>query len=114
MEKQLDEHEEKNEKLKEKWMSHYFPGPLMDVNGASNLEEEYTKALKKQEKLKDFIQSKTTRALELDKFCSDFAQMTGQISQFSEQLWLSLLDHVVVNSKEDLEFVFRNGEKVSV
>ncbi len=109
MQKQLDELEEKIKSLKETWMSQYSSGPLMDVN---SLEEEYTKALKKQEKLKATIQSKTTRALELDKFCSDFAQMDGQISQFSEQLWLSLLDHVVVNSKESLEFVFRNGEKI--
>ncbi len=112
LQEQREELELQIEILKEKWLRQYSSGPLMDANKASGLEEEYSKALKKQEKLKETIQSKTARALELDKFCSDFSKMNGQISEFSESLWLSLVDHVTVYSKESLEFVFRNGEGV--
>ncbi len=61
LEKQLEELEVQIEILKEKWLRQYSSGPLMDADRASSLEEEYTKALKNQEKLKETIHSKNTR-----------------------------------------------------
>lgn len=100
--------------LKDKWTRLSSSGPLMDSTKASNLEAEYTQALKKRENLENAIRSKTVRRLELDKFIEDFKKMDGQLAAFSEELWLTLLDHMTVYKDGKLEFVFRNGEKVEV
>ena len=114
LQKQLDNLEVQIDILKEKWLRQYSSGPFTDASKANGLETEYTEALKQHEKLKETIQSKVARSLELDKFCLGFAKMDGQISEFSEQLWLSLVDHVTVFTKEKIEVTFRNGQTISL
>ena len=100
--------------LKEKWNRLCASGPISDTAATASLQFEYTEALKRHKNLEKTIQSKITRSIELDKFCEDFRAMDGEVSEFSEKLWLTLLDHVTVYSKEHLEYTFRNGETVKV
>jgi hypothetical protein len=34
------------------------------------------------------------------------------VNEFSEDLWHSLADHAVINNKEDVRFIFKNGMEV--
>ncbi len=100
--------------LKEKWNRMCASGPISDTAATTSLQFEYTEALNRHENLEKTIQSKITRSLELDMFLGDFRRMDGEMSEFSEKLWLTLLDHVAVYSKEHLEYTFRKGETVRV
>lgn len=114
LQSELDRLDIEIEVLKDKWTRLCSSGPLTESTKTTSLEAEYTQALKKRENLETTIRSKTTRSLELDKFIEDFKKMDGQVSTFSDELWLTLLDHVTVHTNGKLEFLFRDGEKAEV
>ena len=111
---ELDRLDIEIEVLKDKWTRLCSSGPLTESTKATRLEAEYTQALKKRDDLKEDIRSKTVRKYKLDKFIDDFKKMDGQLAEFSEELWLTLLDHVTVHTDGRLEFMFRDGESVMV
>lgn len=40
---------------------------------------------------------------------------SGEITNvFDEGVWSSLMDHVTINSKEDIRFIFKNGVEIRV
>ena len=49
------------------------------------------------------------RGAQIDYFISTLEKMEAPITEFDEQLWVSMVDHVVVHSKEDIQVVYRDG-----
>ena len=47
-------------------------------------------------------------------FLHDLAEMDGNVQEFTDDLWFNLLDHVMVFSKKDVRFIFKNGTEISV
>jgi len=49
----------------------------------------------------------------LDAFRDELLAHDGQVTEFYESQWLSLLDHVTVYSKFDVRFKFKNGAEIT-
>ena len=49
------------------------------------------------------------RVAQIDYFISTLEKMKSPITEFDEQLWISMVDHVVVYSKTDIRVVYRDG-----
>ena len=50
----------------------------------------------------------------MKRFIKDFEKQESVIEKFDEALWRTLLKHVVIYTKEDIRFVFRNGQEVQM
>lgn len=64
------------------------------------------------ETITNTIKDKKRRKVKAKHFLSTLKEQDTLISTFSEKLWFSLLDHVVVYGKEDVRFTFKNGEEI--
>ena len=49
------------------------------------------------------------RVAQIDYFISTLEELNAPVAEFDEQLWISMVDHVVVHSKEDIRVVYRDG-----
>ena len=49
------------------------------------------------------------RGAQIDYFISTQEELKAPVTEFDEQLWVSMVDHVVVHSKEDIRVVYRAG-----
>ena len=49
------------------------------------------------------------RISQIDFFISSLEKLNAPVTEFDEQLWISMVDHVVVHSKEDIRVVYRDG-----
>ena len=49
------------------------------------------------------------RVAQIDYFISTLEELNAPVTEFDEQLWISMVDHVVVHSKEDIRVVYRDG-----
>jgi len=38
--------------------------------------------------------------------------MEGSVTEFSDGLWYSLVDHATVHGKKDVRFMFKNGMEI--
>ena len=51
------------------------------------------------------------RISQIDFFISSLEKLNAPVTEFDEQLWISMVDHVVVHSREDIRVVYRDGMK---
>ena len=49
------------------------------------------------------------RVAQIDYFISTLEELNAPVTEFDEQLWISMVDHTVVHSKEDIRVVYRDG-----
>ena len=49
------------------------------------------------------------RVAQIDYFISTLEEMDAPVTEFDDQLWISMVDHVVVHSKDDIRVVYRDG-----
>ena len=49
------------------------------------------------------------RVAQIDYFISTLEEMDAPVTEFDEQLWISMVDHMVVHSKDDIRVVYRDG-----
>jgi len=48
----------------------------------------------------------------IEEFLKNLAEMNGRVTEFTDDLWFNLLDHVTVYSKDDVRFTFKNGTEI--
>ena len=48
---------------------------------------------------------------QIDYFISSLEKLNAPVTEFDRRLWISMVDHVVVSSKEDIRVVYRDGMK---
>ncbi len=66
-------------------------------------------------KLKAVIADKEKRRFNCECFLDSIGKLDSLEVEFSEELWLSLVDHVVINSKpRSVEFHLRNGQTLTI
>jgi len=58
------------------------------------------------------IKEKTNRRKNIESFLSELKKHDGILTEFDTMLWHSMVDHVIVNSTEDIHFIFRDGTKI--
>ena len=49
------------------------------------------------------------RVAQIDYFINTLEEMDAPVTEFDDQLWISMVDHVVVHSKDDIRVVYRDG-----
>ena len=49
------------------------------------------------------------RVAQIDYFINTLEEMDAPVTEFDDQLWISMVGHVVVLSKEDIRLVYRDG-----
>lgn len=55
-----------------------------------------------------------SRYEKLELFIKNLNKQNGAVTEFDDELWLSLVDFVTVNSKEDIRVRFKNGHEIQI
>ena len=62
--------------------------------------------------LDEAVRDRQSRRTKTELFFKDLEKIDGLVTEFSDELWYSLVDHATVNGKEDVRFMFRNGVEI--
>ena len=68
---------------------------------------------KKYEKVTADITAKEIRRRELERFIRSVEKLPDMVTEFDEALWGSLVDHMTINSREDIVFTMTSGTEIS-
>ena len=80
----------------------------------SELEKEYREALAEKEKLQDELTERRRRSLMIKSFIDEVCGFEDLFTEFSENLWLGLVDVMVVVDKKNFRVKFKSGMEVPV
>ena len=80
----------------------------------SELEKEYREALAEKEKLQDELTERRRRSLMIKSFIDEVSGFDEAFTEFSENLWLGLVDVMVVVDKKEFRVKFKSGMEVPV
>ena len=80
----------------------------------SELEKEYREALAEKEKLQDELTERRRRSLMMKRFIDEVTGFDELFTEFSENLWLGLVDVMVVVEKKKFMVKFKSGMEVPV
>ena len=80
----------------------------------SELEKEYREALAEKEKLQDELTERRRRSLMIKRFIDEVSGFDEAFTEFSENLWLGLVDVIVVMDKKKFMVKFKSGMEVPV
>ena len=80
----------------------------------SELEKEYREALAEKEKLQDELTERRRRSLMIKRFIDEVSGFEDLFTEFSENLWLGLVDVIVVMDKKNFRMKFKSGMEVPV
>ena len=80
----------------------------------SELEKEYREALAEKEKLQDELTERRRRSLMIKSFIDEVCRFEDLFTEFSENLWLGLVDVMVVIDKKNFRVKFKSGMEVPV
>ena len=83
--------------------------------------EKYDSLVARFEKAKERIaeiarlkSDKESRRLQADSFMKELKKLDRLVTEFDEKLWYTLVDRIMVYSKEDIRFVFRDGAEIKI
>ncbi|MSU05919.1 recombinase family protein [Spirochaetales bacterium NM-380-WT-3C1] len=80
----------------------------------SELEKDYREALAEKEKLQDELTERKRRSLMIKRFIDEVISFDDLFTEFSENLWLGLVDVIVVMDKKKFMVKFKGGMEVPV
>lgn len=80
----------------------------------AELEKEYRDAQAEKEKLQDELTERRRRSLMIKRFIEEVSSFDDVFTEFSENLWLGLVDVVVVMDKKSFRVKFKSGMEVPV
>ena len=80
----------------------------------AELEKEYREALAEKEKLQDELPERRRRSLMIGCFIDEVSVFEDLFTEFSENLWLGLVDVIVVMDKKKFIVKFKSGMEVPV
>lgn len=78
----------------------------------NGLVERYDNAKARFDVVNHKIADKNARKETVELFVKNLKKQTEPITEFDECLWLSMVDYVTVNSKEDIQVTFKNGIEI--
>ena len=78
------------------------------------MEKEYREALADKEKFQDELTERMRRSLMIKRFIDEVSGFEDLFTEFSENLWLGLVDVMVVVDKKNFRVKFKSGMEVSV
>lgn len=80
----------------------------------AELEKEYREALAEKEKLHDELTERRRKSLMIKRFINEVKGFDNVFTEFSENLWLGLVDVVVVVDKKRFRVKFKSGMEIPV
>ena len=80
----------------------------------AELEKEYRNAQAEKEKLQDELTERRRRSLMIRRFIEEVKGFDDVFTEFSENLWLGLVDVMVVVDKKKFLVKFKSGMEVQV
>ena len=80
----------------------------------AELEKEYREALAEKERLQDELTEKRRRSLLIGRFIDEVKGFDDFFTEFSENLWLGLVDVIVVMDKKRFRVKFKSGMEIPV
>ena len=80
----------------------------------SELEKEYREAQAEKVKLQDELTERRQRSLMIGWFIDEVSGFEDLFTEFSENLWLGLVDVMVVMDKKNFRVMFKSGREVPV
>ena len=80
----------------------------------AELEKEYREALAEKDKLQDELTERRRRSLVIKRFIDEVSGFEDLFTEFSENLWLGLVDVIVVMDKKNFRMKFKSGMEVPV
>ena len=80
----------------------------------AEFEKDYRGALAEKEKLQDELTERRRRSLMIKRFIDEVSGFEDLFTEFSENLWLGLVDVMVVIDKKNFRVKFKSGVEVPV
>ena len=80
----------------------------------SELEKEYREAQAEKVKLQDELTERRRRSLMIKRFIDEVSEFDELFTEFSENLWLGLVDVMFVVDKKNFRVKFKSGMEVPV
>ena len=78
----------------------------------ANLTERYNTIKSEYDKISEQIESKKAQRELFKGFIRALEKQGALVEEFDEGLWSSLVQEVVVNAKDDIRFIFKNGFEI--
>lgn len=78
----------------------------------ADLTERYNNIKADYDKISEQIESKKAQRKLFKGFIRALEKQGALVEEFDEELWSSLVQEVVVKSKDDILFIFKNGFKI--
>lgn len=78
-----------------------------------SLVKRFEKAKKKLETVEQNIADKQAHKVMVEQFLADLEKQ-DTVTEYSDDLWYSLIDYVTVISKDDIRFMFKNGTEIAL
>ena len=78
----------------------------------AELEKDYREALAEKEKLQDELTERRRRSLMIKRFIDEVSGFEDLFTEFSENLWLGLVDVMVVKDKKNFRVKVKSGMEV--
>lgn len=76
-----------------------------------SLAERFDRIKEQLETKEQTISDKQSHRSMVEQFLSELARQDA-VTEFNEELWYSMIDHVTINNKEDIRFTFQNGAEI--
>lgn len=78
----------------------------------ADLTERYNTIKADYDKISEQIESKKAQRKLFKRFIRALEKQGALLEEFDEGLWSSLVQEVVVNAKDDIRFIFKNGFEI--
>jgi len=62
--------------------------------------------------LDEAVRDRQYRRTKTELFIKELEKLDGLVTEFSDELWHSLVDHATVHGKDDVRFMFKNGMEI--
>ena len=78
------------------------------------LSANYDSIKKRLEEVSEKIRERREKRERIEAFLKEIETLTPGVTEFTEDLWLNLLDHMTVYSEDDIRFTFKDGTEIKV
>jgi thymidylate synthase ThyX len=76
------------------------------------LSQRYVRGNEELAALDEAVRDRQYRKTKTELFIKELEKLDGLVTEFSDELWYSLVDHATVFSKDDVRFMFKNGREI--
>lgn len=80
----------------------------------ASVRNEYIKLNNGIKGLEENIMERKNRKIMLENFIKSLDYLDGEITEFNEELWVGLLDYIIIKDKSHCTVVFKGGSKLDV